>query len=180
MCTDGAYSKFEQHASNTWQIKNLKPHRKPRSGELSNAKTLENNAIGGFRVKVEHKFADSCHFAVVSLLFNFNEDIFNWEFKLGKYIVSKKHSYNSLVCAFMNINLQAKLLNIEQKDHAMFAVSQAFNLKSLDEENEDSNDSDNIIIDGEEEEGLYGYSFGETPHGEAPHNSYNYGILLVN
>jgi hypothetical protein len=73
----------------------------------------------------------------------------------------------------MNLNLQAKLKNIEQKDHAMFGISQAFNLKTLDEENEDSNDNDNIIIDGEEEEGLYGYSFGDAPHDN------NYGTLLV-
>jgi hypothetical protein len=87
MCTDGAYSKFEDHSSNTWQIKNLKPHRKPHNGELSKTKANENKSIGSFRVNVEHKFADACHFGVVSSLFNFDEDHFNWEFKLGIYIV---------------------------------------------------------------------------------------------
>lgn len=74
--TDGVYGQLP--------IQHLKPHRKPRNGNLSKEQKKENDVITEFRGDIERKFGHvKTKFAVLASIFQHGEENFNIELRTG-------------------------------------------------------------------------------------------------
>ena len=83
ICTDGVYGIFLENQQ-------LKPHRKPRYGELTEEQVQENDEITEFRGDIERKFGNLKNkFAILRKQFRHGDTDVNAEIRLCKFFKVK-------------------------------------------------------------------------------------------
>jgi len=132
LASDGTYRSFREL--------HVRPHRKPRNGTLSKAKSRENDIFSEFRGDIERKFGDQVSkFNIVYEGFRHGEARFNREFKI--------------VCALLNLELETNKdpdLETAAQNHPFFSfdtlpLNEIYGEEAaLDSENEQDNSEEDL------------------------------------